>query len=97
MRDNNDTVLAFFLGAVTGAVAALLLAPQSGQETREAIRRGADNIRNRSTDALSTAKDAVTRKTQEYTEGARARMDAVKEAASEAKAVYRREMERSND
>jgi gas vesicle protein len=97
MSNNNDTVLAFFIGAAVGAVTALLLAPQSGQETREVLRRGAEDIRQRSSDLFAGAKDAVSRKTQEYAEGARARVDAVKEAASEAKAAYRREMDRTTE
>jgi gas vesicle protein len=95
MSNNNDTVLAFFIGAVAGAVTALLLAPQSGQETRQALRRGAGDLQHRGADLLGTAKDTVSRKAQEVTESARVRVDAVKEAANEAKAAYRREMERN--
>jgi gas vesicle protein len=95
MSNNNDAVLAFFIGAVAGAVTALLLAPQSGQETREALRRSAGDLQNRGTDLLGCAKDTVARKAQEVTDGTRVRVDAVKEAANEAKAAYRREMERT--
>jgi gas vesicle protein len=95
MSNNNDAVLAFFIGAVAGAVTALLLAPQSGQETRQALRRGAGDLQNRGADLLGNAKDSVTRKAQEVSDSARVRVDAVKEAANEAKAAYRREMERN--
>jgi gas vesicle protein len=97
MSNNNDTVLAFFIGAVAGAVTALLLAPQSGQETRQALRRGAGDLQNRGAELLGSAKDSVSRKAQEVTDSARVRVDAVKEAANEAKAAYRREMERTAD
>ena len=95
MSNNNDTVLAFFIGAVAGAVTALLLAPQSGQETRQALRRGAGDLQHRGTDMFGNAKETVARKAHEVTDGARTRVDAVKEAANEAKAAYRREMERT--
>src|SRR5947199_10639804 len=46
--DRNDTLLSLLagvgLGALVGAVAALLLAPQSGQETRTQIRGTADDL-----------------------------------------------------
>lgn len=95
MSNNNDTVLAFFIGAVAGAVTALLLAPQSGQETREALRRGAGDMQHRGVDMYGNAKETVSRKAHEVTDSARVRVDAVKEAANEAKAAYRREMERT--
>ncbi len=39
-EDHSDTSLAWFLaGAALGAAGALLLAPQSGSETREVLRR----------------------------------------------------------
>lgn len=94
-NNTNDTVLAFFIGAVAGAVTALLLAPQSGQETRQAIRRGASDLQHRGVDMFGNAKESVTRKAQEVTDSTRQRVDAVKEAANEAKAAYRREMERT--
>lgn len=39
MNNNTKTILTLLTGAVAGAVTALLLAPQSGAETRSAIRR----------------------------------------------------------
>jgi len=46
--DRNDTLLSLLagvgLGALVGAAAALLLAPQSGQETRTQIRGTADEM-----------------------------------------------------
>jgi gas vesicle protein len=46
--DRNDTLLSLLagvgIGALVGAAAALLLAPQSGQETRTQIRGTADDM-----------------------------------------------------
>jgi gas vesicle protein len=45
-EENDDMGLAwFFVGAALGAAVALLLAPQSGPETRKAIRRKAEEGR----------------------------------------------------
>jgi gas vesicle protein len=44
MNDNTKTILTLLTGAVAGAVTALLLAPQSGAETRSAIRRTASRL-----------------------------------------------------
>lgn len=55
----------FLWGAVLGAGVALLLAPRSGEETQEEIRRGAlrlrDGVEGRVTHARDTVTDAVTR------------------------------------
>ena len=49
MRRNNDNTGAIlgslFVGALAGAVAALLLAPQSGKETRDQLTDEADKLR----------------------------------------------------
>jgi gas vesicle protein len=47
-EDRNDTLLSLLagvgIGALVGAATALLLAPQSGQETRSQIRGTADDV-----------------------------------------------------
>jgi gas vesicle protein len=44
MSKSTDTVLAFMLGAVTGGVIALLMAPEKGEVTRKKIREGASGL-----------------------------------------------------
>ena len=44
----------FLLGAVAGAAAALLLAPQSGEETREQIRERGIELQSRAGDLSDT-------------------------------------------
>lgn len=101
MNNTNETVLTFCLGAVAGAAVALLMAPQSGQETREALRRGADDLVARGEETI----DNVTRRAREVSdkvggavEGvrnvARRPGEVVKEAAHVAKAAYQREMQK---
>jgi gas vesicle protein len=52
-------LLAFILGAVSGAAVALLYAPQSGRETREFIGEKANEARARAADAASKGRDAI--------------------------------------
>jgi gas vesicle protein len=51
MSDSNDRFFYFLLGGFVGAVTALLMAPQSGRETRDLIasraREGADVVSSR--------------------------------------------------
>ncbi|HEV3279444.1 MAG TPA: YtxH domain-containing protein [Terriglobia bacterium] len=55
---NGNVVSAFLVGAVVGAAAALLLAPKSGEETREWI---SDNARKGYKEASRAVEDAVAR------------------------------------
>jgi len=48
-------LLAFLLGAVTGAAVALLYAPQTGQATRDYLGEKAEEARRRAADAAATA------------------------------------------
>jgi gas vesicle protein len=53
-------LLAFLLGAVTGAAAALLCAPASGREAREYLGEKAREGRDRATEAAAKGRDIVT-------------------------------------
>jgi gas vesicle protein len=48
-------LIGFIVGGLTGAVASLLLAPQSGVETRTAIREKAIEIKDRASESLDDA------------------------------------------
>lgn len=52
-------VLAFLLGAVSGAALALLYAPATGDETRKYLRDKAREGRDRAADALDKSREAV--------------------------------------
>lgn len=58
-HDNNGgtVMLAFLLGAVTGAAAALLFAPASGEETREYLNQKAREGRARARDAVEHGRE----------------------------------------
>jgi gas vesicle protein len=52
-------LLAFLLGAVSGAAVALLYAPQSGRETREYLGEKANEARARAAEAAARGRDAI--------------------------------------
>jgi gas vesicle protein len=52
-------LLAFILGAVSGAAVALLYAPASGRETREYLGEQADVARARAAEAAARGRDAL--------------------------------------
>lgn len=60
MSDRGDEfgafLVGFLVGGVTGAVAALLLAPQSGEETRALLKEKSIELRDK---AVSTAEQAA--------------------------------------
>jgi gas vesicle protein len=52
-----NILLAFILGAVSGAAVALLYAPASGRETRERLAERADEARARAADAAARGRE----------------------------------------
>ena len=79
-EENNDMGLAwFFVGAALGAAVALLLAPQSGPETRKTIRRKAEEGR-----------ETVSKSSREVMEKGRELFERGKELADEAAEVLER-------
>jgi gas vesicle protein len=54
-----SVLLAFILGAVSGAAVALLYAPASGRETREFLGEKAREGRDRAADATERGKQAI--------------------------------------
>src|SRR5450830_1327750 len=59
MSDSNDFgsfVMGFTLGALAGAVISLLLAPQTGEETRQVIKEKAIELRDKGTESFEDTK-----------------------------------------
>jgi gas vesicle protein len=57
--DTGKTIFAFMAGAAAGAVAALLLAPESGARTRERIRAKAADITGTAKERILEGLDAI--------------------------------------
>jgi gas vesicle protein len=56
---NGSILLAFILGAVSGAAVALLYAPATGKETRDYLGQKAREGRDKATDAAERGRQAV--------------------------------------
>ena len=89
----NGGIGAFVWGALIGAGAALLLAPRSGEETRDELRTGVRRLRRRAEDAVREAQDAVLdtfdgvkSEVEERIEAARDAFEAGRQAARETRA-----------
>lgn len=64
MRDDNGAgtvIVAFVLGAMTGAAVALLLAPASGEETRRLLTEKAKEGRDKASDAARQSREFLNR------------------------------------
>ena len=59
VMDTGKTILAFMAGAAAGAVAALLLAPESGEKTRGRIRAKAAGAANMAKEKILEGLDAL--------------------------------------
>ena len=73
----------FFLGLAIGAGLALLFAPQSGQETRRSIARGARRARQAAGDAVEGVTDKVADTFENARQKVEERIDAVRGAVQE--------------
>jgi gas vesicle protein len=93
--NRNQDVLAFAVGAVVGAVAALLLAPEKGEVTRKRLKVGATDLYKKSEHLVKEARETVQGKAHELGGTVKHRVDAMREAVEEGKDVYHRELERA--
>lgn len=64
-----NVLLAFLLGAVSGAAVALLYAPQSGRETREYLGEKAREGRERAAEAAAKGREAVAKGREAVAQG----------------------------
>ena len=78
-KETSNVVVAFLLGAVAGGVAAILLAPASGAETRKKIG-----------ESLRRAKDKAKEEFEQAKEFAELHKEAIKEAYAEGKDAYQK-------
>ncbi|TDE15580.1 YtxH domain-containing protein [Dyadobacter psychrotolerans] len=82
--DGAGFVTGLFLGAVIGAVAALLYAPKSGEETRQEIKDLADQQK----DNLKNQWDRTKEKAADVVNTAKEKLDSVAQKASNSVDVY---------
>ncbi|HMK60213.1 MAG TPA: YtxH domain-containing protein [Dissulfurispiraceae bacterium] len=89
---SGSVLLAFVLGGMVGAGVALLLAPQSGTETRRRIRELADDVKDRATDYAGTAKDKVVTTVDKAKELYEEKKSAISAAVEAGKDAYEKEV-----
>lgn len=65
MSEKREFVLGVLVGAAVGALAALLYAPQGGEETRDLIRQKSTEARDKVTGVAGNVKETVTHKAEE--------------------------------
>lgn len=82
-KETSNVLVAFLLGAVAGSVAALLLAPASGADTRKKLADGLRKAKDKALDGLENAK--------EYAE---THKEALKEAYQEGKEAYQKSLKK---
>jgi len=75
-------LVGFIVGGLTGAVAALLLAPQSGEETREIIKERAIELRDKASEGIGEAYTQAEAAANEAVRRAEALLAQAKETAS---------------
>lgn len=96
--DDSGSSLAWFLaGGILGAVGALLFAPQSGPETREVLRRRAEEGRQR---AYEAGRQAAERGREAYSKGRDVAETAVvrsREAVEKGKTLYDKGRQMADD
>jgi gas vesicle protein len=86
--------LSFLLGGVVGAGLALLLAPQSGPETREKIRGFADDVKNKTTHYIDDTKEKVSSYADKGKDYFEEKKTLVKSAVEAGREAYDKEKEK---
>lgn len=82
-QQNGMVLLAFMVGALSGAAAALLFAPASGEETREYLGQKAREGRNRAREAVDQGLDVYEQQRETVTSAVDRGRDAFKQARTQ--------------
>lgn len=99
MRDNDghsagSVFISFLLGGIVGAGLAMLLAPQSGRETRKKIKEFAEDMREKADDYVEHIKKGVTSTVEEGKDLYEEKKSAITAAVEAGKKAYEKEKER---
>jgi gas vesicle protein len=89
-----SVILAFVLGGIVGAGAALLMAPQSGRETREKIKEFADETRKKATEYAGQVKEKVSSVVEDGKHFVEDKKSLISTAIDAGKEAYQKEKEK---
>lgn len=92
--NSGSLFLSFLLGGAVGAGLALLLAPQSGRETRQKIREAAEGVKDLTTGYIDDAKKRVNSFVDDGKGYYEQKKSILKSAIDAGKEAYEREKER---
>jgi len=87
-------ILAFFIGGLVGAGVALLLAPQSGKETRQKIKELADEAKEKAAKYAEEVKTKVTSTVEKGKEVVEEKKSLITTAVEAGKEAYAKEKEK---
>ncbi|MBE0426998.1 MAG: YtxH domain-containing protein [Nitrospirae bacterium] len=87
-------LLSFLLGGIVGAGAALLLAPQSGRETRHRIRELTDDVREKAKEYAGEVKEKVTTGIDKGKDFVEEKKTIIKTSIEAGKEAYEKEKEK---
>jgi gas vesicle protein len=91
---SGSLLLSFLLGGVVGAGLALLIAPQSGEETRKKIKELADDIKDKTNEYINETRDKVTAAADEGKGYYEEKKGLIKAAIDAGKDAYEKEKEK---
>lgn len=95
MSNKSDNLLAFVIGAAVGAVAGILLAPDSGANTRKKLKDKMTELKEKGSEQLDRVETRIREKRDNLVGDAEHRVDALKAAVNEGKAAFQRELGKS--
>jgi gas vesicle protein len=93
-HSTDSIILAFFIGGLVGAGVALLLAPQSGKETRQKIKEQADDAKEKAAKYAEEVKSKVTSTVEKGKELVEETKSLVTTAVDAGKEAYAKEKEK---
>jgi gas vesicle protein len=93
-RSTGSPILAFFIGGLVGAGVALLLAFQSGKETRQKIKELADDAKEKATQYAKEVKSKVTSAVGKGKELVEEKKSLITTAVEAGKEAYAKEKEK---
>jgi gas vesicle protein len=93
-HSTGSIILAFFIGGLVGAGVALLLAPQSGKETKQKIKELADDAKEKAAKYAEEVKSKVTSTVEKGKELVEEKKSLVTTAVEAGKEAYAKEKEK---